>query len=278
MADEAPKAAKIAMDPVGALFTGAWRRYGERFWTLVWIFFIPSILLLLGRLFLEGGTPPRILVGGILSLIGSLVSIPASLALVNALAHGTDFTMSYRVGLKLFWPAVWICILDALAVVGGFALLIVPGIILSVALMFANYTLVVEDKRGMHALMQSRGYVKGYWWAILGRGILLGAIFLGVLLLVYLPLALLLGKTIGNVIYLVLLLCFTAFGVCYSYEMYANLRRLKAGAMEEAVKGKNGFLKVCMAVGVLVVLVILFLVVIGVLWTGVPQSSNVIKS
>ena len=272
--DEAPKTTKIAMDPVGALFAGAWRRYGERFWTLVWIFLVPSILFLLGRLLLEGETPTRVFVGGVSLLIGSLVSVPASLALINAIAHGTDFAMSYRVGLKLFWPAVWICILDVLAVAGGFMLLIVPGIILSIALMFANYALVVEDKRGMRALTQSREYAKGYWWAIVGRNILLGAIFLGMLFFVYLPLALLLGKAIGAAIYLVLFLCFTTFAVCYTYEMYANLRRLRAGMAEEEAKNRSGLLKICMVVGILAALALLFAITIAVR-SGALQSSNI---
>ena len=152
------------------------------FWTLIWIFLPPGVLLLLGQLLLQGGTPSRLIAGSILSLIGSIVSIPASLALINAVAHGTDFAMSYRVGMKLFWPAIGIIFLNLFAVIGGYILLIVPGIMLSIALMFGSYALVVEDKRGMRALAQSRNYVSGYWWAVLGRTMLLGGIFTGAIL------------------------------------------------------------------------------------------------
>lgn len=261
MEDNALKAGKVMMDPLGALFAGSWRRYAERFWTLIWIFFVPSILFLTGQLLLQGKTHSWAVAGGLVSFIGSLVSIPASLALVNAVAHGTDFAASYRVGLKLFWPAVLISILNILAVLGGFVLLVVPGIILSIGLMFANYVLVVEDKRGMNALTASRDYVKGYWWAVLGRCLLLGAVFLGVVLLVYFPLALLLGKAIGAALYFAFVLCFSAFGVCYTYELYGNLRRLKAGVA--AAAGGRKFLFVCMAMAVAALLIVAFVIALS---------------
>lgn len=253
------------MDPLGILFANAWQRFKARFWVLIWIFFIPGVFLVAGQLLSSraGAGAGAQAAGGILSFIGTIISIMASLAIINALAHGTDFAGSYRVGLKLFWAALWISILNVVAVVGGLALLIVPGIILGVTLMFSNYALVIEDKRGLSALMQSRAYVKGYWWAIVGRAVLVTLIFFAALILIYAPSLLLLGQAIGSVVYLVLLLCFTAFSTSYMYEIYENLRRLKPGMTEETLKKGGRFVSVCMVIGIIAIAAILTFITVA---------------
>ncbi len=77
-------------------------------------------------------------------------------------------------------------------------MLIVPGIILSLALIFSSFALVLENRRGLDALMQSRAYAKGYWWAIFGRYLLFGLCFGAAILAIYLPALLIFGKIIGG--------------------------------------------------------------------------------
>ena len=48
-------------------------------------------------------------------------------------------------------------------------MLIIPGIWLAFALVLRPYTLVLEKRKGIDALRQSKDYIKGYWWAVLGR-------------------------------------------------------------------------------------------------------------
>ncbi len=259
----------MKMDTLDALFAGAWRRYKERFWALIWIFFGPSVIFFLGQLLLTGKTTSASAGawGEIFSIVGSIASLIASLALINALAHGTDVVTSYRVGLKLFWAAAWICILEILAIAGGFVLLIVPAIILGIGLMFATYVLVVEDKHGMQALLESKEYIKGYWWAVVGRVILLGILFGFLLALLYVPSVVLFGLLTGTVVYFVLFLCFTTFGTCYAFTIYENLRRLKAGtagaagAANPAAKSGRKFLLVCITVGAVAVLALVILAI-----------------
>ncbi len=260
------------MDPLDTLFAAAWRRYTERFWTLIWIFLVPSVLFFVGQLFLQVKTPAWDIAGGIVVIVATIISIPASLGLINAIAYGTDFAASYRVGLKLFWPALGIGVLNMLAVMGGFVLLIIPGIILSIGLMFANYILVAEDKRGMNALLVSRNYVKGYWWAVFGRCLLLGGIFLGIVLVVYVPLAALLGRAIGAALYFAFVLCFSVFGVCYTYELYGNVRRLKADAAgvagaagAAAIGGSRKLIYACIAVSVAMLVAIALVLAVSLL-------------
>ena len=66
---------------------------------------------------------------------------------------------------KLFWPMLWIGLLQAIITLGGLLLLIIPGIYLGLALHFAQYYLITENKRGLASLSASRALVKGRWWA-----------------------------------------------------------------------------------------------------------------
>ncbi len=49
---------------------------------------------------------------------------------------------------------------------GGFALFVIPGIWLWVLLSFSMFALMVEDRRGLAALVRSRDLVAGRWWDI----------------------------------------------------------------------------------------------------------------
>lgn len=252
----------MRLDPIEILFANAITRFRARFWILIWIYLIPGVLLVGGQLLSARNDVGAIagFAGGTLSLLGSIGSVIATLAIINALAHGTDVEGSYRVATKLFGPSVWIILLNMLAIAGGTVLFIVPGIILGVALMFANYILVVEDKRGMRALALSWGYVRGYWWAVVGRVVLASLIFAGVIMLIYLPAFLIFGPAIASMAYLAIMLCFTAFSSCYMYELYQNLRRLKPGAATAPAEEGRKFIYTCIAFGIIAIVVILLLI------------------
>ncbi|MDD5628394.1 MAG: hypothetical protein PHU21_04985 [Elusimicrobia bacterium] len=63
----------------------------------------------------------------------------------------------------------WVCILAAAACTGGFFLLIVPGLVLSVCLAFAPLIYLGEGVGGFAALLKSCHYVKGRFWAVAAR-------------------------------------------------------------------------------------------------------------
>jgi len=77
-----------------------------------------------------------------------------------------------------------------LVIIGGFILLIVPGIIIAVLLSFSGTAFMLEDKRGPSALSRSKQLVRGNWWYVLG--ISLGCALLYALA-IYLPFAILVG-------------------------------------------------------------------------------------
>jgi hypothetical protein len=90
------------------------------------------------------------------------------------LGHDLEIGESYRYGLARFWSIVLIGTLSALAVVGGFILLIIPGFIVLTHLVVAIPGLVIEDRRGSDALRRSWNLVRGFGWPVFGTIILAG--------------------------------------------------------------------------------------------------------
>jgi hypothetical protein len=164
---------------------------------------------------------------------------------------------------KLFWAAIWIAILNALALLGGFVLLVVPAILLAIWFTFTSYVLVLEDKRGMSALLASKEYVKGFWWAIVGRILLLALVWFAILLIIYAPLAAIFGGIFGGILYVLLFLVFVPFSVCYTFEIFTNLRRLKPEVEGSVMKAGRDFLKVCFVIGALAAVALIALGAFG---------------
>jgi hypothetical protein len=79
----------------------------------------------------------------IINLLSVIVSIIASVALLSAFAKSTDFAASYQTGIRLFWALIWLVILVSLVAIGGFVMLVIPGIILTIQLAFVSYVLGV---------------------------------------------------------------------------------------------------------------------------------------
>lgn len=81
------------------------------------------------------------------------------------------------------WGWWWVAILTVLAIYGGLLLFIIPGIIVSLYIFFAQYAYVIESERGLRALMRSRELVRGYWWPLAGRFLVILILFIIVFLI-----------------------------------------------------------------------------------------------
>ncbi len=115
-----------------------------------------------------------------LTSIALLVYIVASIIVTIALYYLADdkhpdksVSGLLKLSLSKFIPILWISILVGLATIGGLILLIIPGIIFAIWFSLTTQAVLFEDKRGVQALKQSREYVRGRWWAVFGRIILL---------------------------------------------------------------------------------------------------------
>ena len=105
----------------------------------------------------------------------------------------------------------------------GFILLVIPGIIMAVNYSLALVVSVVEGKRGMAALQQSKAYVKGHWFEVFWRYLAL-AVLVGVLNGI---LALILNKEIMSVVSLLLSLVYAPLYALMSYQVYRELKAAK---------------------------------------------------
>lgn len=72
---------------------------------------------------------------------------------------------------------IWVSILSGLIVLGGLILFIIPGVIFSLWYTFAPFVAILEKKRGMEALRESKKMVQGRWWTVFGYFFVLGLLF-----------------------------------------------------------------------------------------------------
>ena len=254
--------AKLSLRSISSLFCDTWKLYKERWTVLVEIVLLPTLVTMLGYILASLGSPFSI-VGGLLIFIGWIIFMFSVLPVIFSIHNTTGVDASYKATIGWFWPFVWLTILEVLAVLGGSIMFIIPGIWLAFALSLMAYIFVIEHRRGIDALRQSKDYIQGYWWAVAGRVLLLCLLFLVATLVVEFPIALIAGKVAGNIVSMVLVLFFIPFSSIYHYVIFGNLRELKPDLVGANIKKGEGFIKASAIVGVVVpVLIILLLAII----------------
>lgn len=265
----------MRMDSVGSLWEKAWKSYAERFSVAMSILLPPLLLLGLGNIFQAMAFPPSLAAAGsILSFVGAVLSVIGTGALIYALQHKVDFAEAYHAGWHLFWPLLWVTILVCFTMFGAGAMLVIPGVWIVMMLIFANYILVIENKKGMPALLQSYAYVKGYWWAVFGRVVLLLLALIAAYVVVDIPFSLVgghIGTAIGSAI---VLLFFAPFSVVYYFSMYQNFVALKPHVRDGAPTEGKTF----MVVAQIVCIIILIFIIAGLIASAVGGWSNTAAS
>jgi hypothetical protein len=127
------------------------------------------------------------LVGFIAYIAGMVIAVWSSIRIyqvVFALERKQQVTAkTTQTAFALFWSILLVGILVGLATLGGFILLILPGIYLAIRLGFAQLAVIDNKKKGADALRDSWALTKNRFWPIFGRQLLAGIIF-GLLFLV----------------------------------------------------------------------------------------------
>jgi hypothetical protein len=88
------------------------------------------------------------------------------------LGHPVLVGRTFRFAVSRIHSILWISILSALALILGFLLLVIPGLIVLVRYLFGSTVLVVEGKKGAAALGRSWRLAKGHFWKIAGTYVL----------------------------------------------------------------------------------------------------------
>jgi hypothetical protein len=122
-----------------------------------------------------------LIAGAIGAVIAFLMGFVLQAAVTRAAAQAVigdpvDAEASYRYGFKRLGSVILVSLLVGLILLGGFILLIIPGIIFLVFLAVTIPALVVENKRGTDALGRSWNLVKGAFWHVLGTIVVAGII------------------------------------------------------------------------------------------------------
>lgn len=150
------------------------------------------------------------------------------------------FILSWKF-VRSFW---WISVLELLILSSGFALLIIPGIILGIWFIFSQMVLVDEEIRGLDALQTSREYARGYEFSIFLRMLLLIVLFvcIEVPFGIFTTLFKLEKNIIVTILNSVLSMGVAIFVLSYLVTMYKNIKGVKAGSVEIYGKSKVGYI------------------------------------
>ncbi len=237
---------------IAQLLNESWRIYCLKIKTLVAIIALPvgfSFLFGILMYFLADTSIKYSIwfsVIGTIAYLGSfflwLWAIPS---LLYNLKENTGIKESYKRGFKILSPYVWVYFLLTIIIIGGFLLFIIPGVLFSIWFSLAIFILVFEERKGFNALFRSKHLVKGKFWGVLGRFLILGLIIVIGLFLVF---ALILfgienkqiKDQISEVIGYFLQLFILPFFLIYGFLIYNNLKEIKAETpYEEPARSKK---------------------------------------
>lgn len=123
-------------------------------------------------------------------------------------------------------PGFWISFLISFAVLIGFFLLIIPGIIFLVWFQFAIIIFASEGLRGVKALSKSKELVSGNWGKVFQRNIVLFVIMILTFFLISFITTSLRVPYLQNIIVFVS----TPFQIIYSFLIYENLKEIKSAS------------------------------------------------
>ncbi len=161
----------------------------------------------------------------IMALLSAIVNVFMSIAIILAIQNKSLTVMeSYKQSMPFFWRYLGMSIILGVIIFLGFLLLIIPGIILSIWFAFSSFVLVAERTSIIDSLKKSREYVRGRWWAVFGRILLLGLAMLVISMIisgfsVVMPFGILATALVAAFTMLL-----APFAVAYMYLMYQDLK------------------------------------------------------
>lgn len=252
----------------GELLKSAWDLFKKNWRMLIMIAAVPAALTLVGQLFSTGGALLAA-VAAILVIAGVVLSLAMQGAMIDAVRQysinpSAILTVKgqYKFGFKYFWPLILVVIIEMFVLGGSTILFVIPGIIIAVYTIVYVMALLVDDKRGFSALTESWRLVKGHWWGVLGRMIILLLVVLAVYAVVgglLLPTGALVGgganspvaKVFSFVFGAIVSLIVGPFATVYIYKLYESLKKVRGQDVSAAAFKK--WLIVFLCVGALAV-------------------------
>ncbi|MCX7408036.1 MAG: hypothetical protein NTZ32_08130 [Planctomycetales bacterium] len=134
----------------------------------------------------SGDRQTAVTVAGIASIfVGMPLTLWVNAAVIHAVAslylsRSTTIGESFRHALRRLFPLLGTFILTVLAIMGGFILLIIPGVIFTFWFMLSQHVTVLEGIAGRAALGRSRALMKGNIGTVFVLGLVVGLINIGI--------------------------------------------------------------------------------------------------
>ncbi len=153
--------------------------YWSHFRHILGIIAAPLIFVVLNLALILYGAPPIFaLLAILIFLIVNYFSYQALLYMVVNGQMDIGSWEAYKKGAGFILPSAWISALAAITALGGYFLLVVPGVIISILLSQPVYFLFSRGDRGMSALIKSWYYVRGNSSKVFARFLFVGLMIL----------------------------------------------------------------------------------------------------
>jgi hypothetical protein len=169
------------MLPIADIIRLSWQTYISKFKK-----FLPATALIfgasfignMGRFFLENAMGAetrawRIILTGLVSFTMYLISFFITIYLIMITARFLDnkkADINFKKDvLAVFLPAILMSILVGIITTAGFILFIIPGVLFTVWYAFVMYMVILDKKRGLALLGESKKLSAGRFWRVFGR-------------------------------------------------------------------------------------------------------------
>jgi len=197
------KKAASDLQPIGDLFSDSWALYKKTVLSYLKVLGVGLLLIFTGTLILvllllplfitSGGSVDHLLAHAtwfqyfliflvffsfvlyLLILIAYLLMMPIMYLLILTNTKKESIKSLINRSKPYIIPYFMTNLLLSFFVVGGFAVFVIPGLILSLFFIFTLTIIVLENKTGRAALLRSYQLVKAYFWQILLRVIIIEA-------------------------------------------------------------------------------------------------------
>lgn len=254
---------KLALEPIGKLLEGSWQIYKAKFVVFLEIILLPAAFLLAGSLTIASRTTLGVILGWTIILVGVVIGVMAGFATLLEVVEGNGFVKSYERVSDFFWPLFWVGLLAGFITLGGFVMLFIPAILMGVWFSLSQYIVVAEGKRGLQVLSESRDYVRGYWWAMMGRLILMVLIQVIIVVIFDIIASIIFRSAAYNSLVSDFLnLVISPFSAIYVYLIYKNFVALKPDILKSQTVTHRGFFITSGIVGLVSPVIIIALLIL----------------
>lgn len=246
---------------IGSVWKKAWTTFTERFRGIIALTLIPWIIIMIAIIIvvvlsvgstsffsnLFPGSPVSLIlpvIFGVACVFFAFIVILRSQIGLIFLISGQQTTpwTAFKAAKGKVLSYLWVTILGALVTYGGFVLLIIPGIYIAVAVVFAYIVCVMEGDKGLGALVKSREYVRGRWWKVFGymASVVVIGLFVNILLSLFGDKGVI-GITF-SILSVLFQIMYGAFFVVFLFTLYGELKssRPEIGTMV-VQKKKTGY-------------------------------------